>query len=81
MIKMRIWNTNLLMDHEERLQIHKSDINTSKIRCVRCEVAIHLLNVCKSVISKTEYLQVQLMLIRFIRKGKILGGTTIHLNT
>ena len=41
----------------ERFQIHKSDINTSKIRC---GVASHLLNVCKSATCKTEYLQIQL---------------------
>ena len=36
-------------------RIHKSDINTSKIRC---GVASHLLNVCKSAACKTEYLHV-----------------------
>ena len=40
---------------KERFQIHKSDINTGK---VMCGVANHLLNVCKSAITKTEYLQV-----------------------
>ena len=42
---------------KERFRIHKSDINIGQ---VRCGVANHLLNVRKSVFSKTEYLQVQL---------------------
>ena len=42
---------------KERIRIHKSDINTGK---VRCGVANHLLNVCRSSASKFEYLQVQL---------------------
>ena len=41
-----------------RFRIHKSDINTGK---VRCGVANHLLNVCRSSVSKFEYLQVQLI--------------------
>ena len=41
-----------------RFRIHKSDINTGK---VRCGVPIHLLNVCRSSASKFEYLQVQLI--------------------
>ena len=36
---------------KERFRIHKSDINTGKIRC---GVANHLLNICKSAICKTE---------------------------
>ena len=47
---------------KERFRIHKSDVNTSK---VRCGVANHLLNVCKS-----EYLQVQLIEQVFARKGE-----------
>ena len=43
---------------KERFRIHKSDINTGKIRC---GVANHLLNVCRSSTSKFEYLQVQLI--------------------
>ena len=43
---------------KEKLRIHKSYINTSKIRC---GVANHLLNVCPSSASKFEYLQVQLI--------------------
>ena len=43
---------------KQRFRIHKSDISTGK---VRCEVANHLLNVCKSALYKTEYLQVQLI--------------------
>ena len=43
---------------KERFRIHKSDINTGK---VRCGVANHLLNVCRSSASKFEYLQVQLI--------------------
>ena len=41
---------------KERFRIHKSDINTSK---VRCGVANHLLNVCCYSANKFEYLQVQ----------------------
>ena len=43
---------------KERFSIHKSDINTGK---VRCGVANHLLNVCHSEGNKFEYLQVQLI--------------------
>ena len=50
--------TCLTTGFKERFRIHKSDINTGKIRC---GVAIHLLNVCKSATCKTEYLQVQLI--------------------
>ena len=39
-------------------RIDNSDINTGK---VRCGVANHLLNVCRSSASKFEYLQVQLI--------------------
>ena len=42
---------------KERFRIHKSDINTGK---VRCGVANHLLNVCHSEGNKFEYLQIQL---------------------
>ena len=49
-----------------RFRIHKSDTNTGK---VSCGVANHLLNVCKSAISKTEYLQVQSIEQVFARKG------------
>ena len=45
-------------DFKERFRIHKSDINTGK---VRCGVANHLLNICPSTTSKIEYLQVPLM--------------------
>ena len=65
---------------KERFRIHKRDIDTSNIRC---GVANQLLNVCKSAICKTEYLQVQLIkqvvatevkiLIKFYRKGKNTG--------
>ena len=41
---------------KERFGIHKSDINTGK---VRCGVKNHLPNVCRSSASKFEYLQVQ----------------------
>ena len=41
-----------------RFRIHKSDINTGK---VRCGVANHLLNVCQSEGNKFEYLQIQLI--------------------
>ena len=43
---------------KEKFRIHKSDINTGKIRC---GVINHLLNVCCSSTSKFEYLQVQLI--------------------
>ena len=43
---------------KESFKIHKSDINTGKIRC---GVANHLLNVCRSSTSKFEYLQLQLI--------------------
>ena len=43
---------------KERFRIHKSDINTGK---VRCGVANHLLNVCHSEGNKFEYLQIQLI--------------------
>ena len=42
-------------------------INTGKFTC---GVAKHLLNVCKSAICKTEYLQVQLIEQVFARKGE-----------
>ena len=40
---------------KERLRIHKSDINTGKLRC---DLANHLLNVCCSSDTKSEYLQI-----------------------
>ena len=43
---------------KETFRIHKNNINTGK---VRCGVANHLLNVCRSSASKFEYLQVQLI--------------------
>ena len=43
---------------KERFKIRKSDINTGK---VRCGVANHLFNVCRSSASKFEDLQVQLI--------------------
>ena len=43
---------------KERFRIHKSDINTGKIRC---GVANHLLNVSHYSAGKFEYLQVQLI--------------------
>ena len=46
----------------KEFRIHKSDINTGK---VRCGVVNHLLNVCKS-----EYLQVPLIEQVFARKGE-----------
>ena len=50
-----LWSTT---GFKERFGIHKSDINTGKMRCV---VANHLLNVCRSSTSNFEYLQVQLI--------------------
>ena len=52
---------------KERFRIHKSDINTGKIRC---GVTSHLLNVYKSLTCKTEYLQVQLIEHVFVRQDK-----------
>ena len=52
---------------KERFQISNSDINTSKIRC---GVASHLLNVCKSATCKTKYLQVQLIEHVLVREGE-----------
>ena len=43
---------------KERFRVHKSDINTGK---VRCEVANHLLNAFHSESNKFEYLQIQLI--------------------
>ena len=43
---------------KERFRIHKSDINTGKIKY---GVTNYLLNVCRSSASKFEYLQVQLI--------------------
>ena len=43
---------------KERFRIHKSDINTGR---VRCGVENHLLNICRSSAGKFEYLQVQLI--------------------
>ena len=43
---------------KEGFRIHKSDINTGKIRC---GVANHLLHVCRYSTSKFEYLKVQLI--------------------
>ena len=43
---------------KEQFRIHKSDINTAKIRC---GVANHLSNICRSSAIKCEYLQVQLI--------------------
>ena len=48
----------LLLVLKERFRIHKSDINTGK---VRCGVANHLLNVCHSEGNRFEYLQIQLI--------------------
>ena len=52
---------------KERFRIHKSDINTGKIRC---GVTSHLLNVYKSATCKTEYLQVQLIEHVLVREGE-----------
>ena len=52
---------------KEKFRIHKSDINTGKIRC---GVTSYLLNVCKSVTCKTKYLQVQLIEHVFAREGE-----------
>ena len=52
---------------KERFRIRKSGINTGKIRC---GVASHLLDVCKSATCKTEYLQVQFIENVLIREGE-----------
>ena len=54
-------------DFEERFRIHKSDINTDKIRCA---VVSYLLNVCNSATCKTKNLQVQLTEHAFVREGE-----------
>ena len=73
---------------KERIRIHKSDINTGK---VRCGVANHLLNVCRSSASKFEYLQVQLtenflckmmtILTKFSGKERILASTIFYVKS
>ena len=54
------WQTvyRLYQWFKERFRNHKSEINTGKIRC---GVVTDVLNVCKSMTCKTEYLQVQLI--------------------
>ena len=70
---------------KEKFRIHKSDINTGKIRC---GVASRLLNVCKSASCKTEYLQVYLIQHVFVRDGegfvgkeKYIGSAILYFNT
>ena len=63
---------------KEQFIIHKSDLNTGN---VRYGLANRLLNICHSSVSKSEYLQLQLMqkflfkmvkiLTNFCRKKKI----------
>ena len=57
---------------KERFRIHKSDINTGK---VRCGVANHLLNVCHSEGNKFEYLQIQLIEQVFVNNSKNIDNT------
>ena len=52
---------------KEGFRIDKIDINTGKIRC---RVASHILNVCKSAACKTEYLQLQLIEYILVRKSE-----------
>ena len=52
---------------KERFRIDKIDINTGKIRC---RVASHILNVCKSAACKTEYSQLQLIEYILVRKSE-----------
>ena len=52
---------------KERFRIHKTDINTGKIRC---GVANHLFNVCHSEGNKFEYLQIQLIEQVFVNNSK-----------
>ena len=70
---------------KERFRIHKSDINTGKIRC---GAANHLLNVCHYSAGKFEYLQVHLQkkfpykiwryCQNFVGKRKILGSAIVY---
>ena len=60
-------NIGSAIDFKERFRIHENENNTGK---VRCGVANHLLNVCKTAIYKTEYLQVQLIQQVFARKDE-----------
>ena len=52
---------------KERFRIHKSDINTGK---VRCGAANHLLNVCHSEGNKFGYLQIQLIAQVFVNNSR-----------
>ena len=66
---------------KKRFRIHRNDINTGKIRC---GVASHLLNVCKSATCKTKNMQIQL--IEDVdevlwEREKILGNPTLYFNT
>ena len=60
---------------KERFRVHKSDVDTGK---VRCGVVNHLLNICRSSASKFEYLQLKLMttLTKFCGKEKNAGKCT-----
>ena len=72
---------------KERIRIHKSDINTGK---VRCGVANHLLNLCRFSASKFEYLEVQLIeiflynmmtiLTKFSGKERRLASTIFYVS-
>ena len=57
---------------KERFRIHKSDINTGKIRC---GIANYVLNVSKCAICKTKYLQVQLIEQVVLKKGEGIDKT------
>ena len=60
-------NIGSAIDFKKRFRVHENENNTGK---VRCGVANHLLNVCKTAIYKTEYLQVQLIQQAFARKDE-----------
>ena len=66
---------------KERFRIHKSDINTGK---VRCEVANYLFHVCQSEGNKFEYLQIQVIEQVFVNNSKnmdnILASSAIYIN-
>lgn len=49
---------SLSLDLKDDLEFTKININTDKVKCV---VANHLLNVCRSSATKFQYLQVQLI--------------------
>ena len=91
MIVCKYWGKQYIdsaTSFKERFRIHKSDINTAKIRC---GVPRLLLHICKSATCETEYLLLQLTEHVFVRQGedtdnvlwdrKILANSTLYFNT